>query len=270
MREASVCTLPNGKVAYRVGVSEDRNKRCRRVMEDAHTFQLDFNGVPGQGFFGLFDGHGGKSAAEWCGEHFHETLESCLAESLGAKPVVEILESAFLQADGKLAENKGGHSGCTVATALMLLESKPDRKLYTANVGDARTVLCRDGKAVRLSYDHKGSDPQESQRITDKGGYMMGNRVNGMLAVTRALGDTAMKEFVIGNPYTCETELCPSDSFLIVACDGLWDVCEDQVAVDLVKDVSDPQRASEILLQYALNNFSSDNLTVMVVRLEQL
>jgi len=53
------------------------------------------------------------------------------------------------------------------------------RVLYTANVGDARAVLCRAGKAVRLTYDHKGSDSQEAKRITDAGGFVMNNRVNG-------------------------------------------------------------------------------------------
>ena len=53
------------------------------------------------------------------------------------------------------------------------------RVLYTANVGDARAVLCRKGKAVRLTYDHKGSDPQEAKRITDAGGFVMNNRVTG-------------------------------------------------------------------------------------------
>ena len=55
------------------------------------------------------------------------------------------------------------------------------RVLYTANVGDARVVLCRDGKAVRLSYDHKGSDPMEQQRVADAGGFVVNNRVNGVL-----------------------------------------------------------------------------------------
>jgi len=54
------------------------------------------------------------------------------------------------------------------------------------------------------------------------------------LAVTRSLGDTAMKEFVVGSPYTSEMELTSEDEFLIMACDGLWDVVEDQKAVDLV------------------------------------
>lgn len=74
---------------------------------------------------------------------------------------------------------------------------------------------------MRLSYDHKGSDQQEAKRIMDLGGFMMNNRVNGVLAVTRSLGDCVMKEFVVGNPYTTETDLTAQDDFLILACDGV-------------------------------------------------
>jgi hypothetical protein len=52
----------------------------------------------------------------------------------------------------------------------------------------------------------------------------MSGRVNGVLAVTRALGDSSMKEFVVGAPYTTETELCEEDEFLILACDGVRDL----------------------------------------------
>ena len=95
------------------------------------------------------------------------------------------------------------------------------RVLYCANAGDARGVLCRAGKAVRLTYDHKGSDKQEAKRIMDAGGFVMSGRVNGVLAVTRSLGDSSMKEFVVGSPYTTETELNDHDEFLILACDGV-------------------------------------------------
>merc|ERR1712071_204467 len=134
------------------------------------------------------------------------------------------------------------------------------RVLYTANVGDARAVLCRGGKAVRLTYDHKGSDAHEAKRITDAGGFVMNNRVNGVLAVTRSLGDSSMKEFVVGAPYTTETALDSDDEFLIVACDGLWDVTDDQNAVDLIRKVTDAQEASRVLLEYAIGNYSTDNL----------
>ncbi|CAG8770301.1 3_t:CDS:2, partial [Acaulospora morrowiae] len=202
-------------------------------------------------------------------------------------PIPEIFHLAFLQADKQLNQNAGKHSGCTAISAFLRLEDvtevdkdvnnkepvthketkdskkKFKRVLYTANVGDARAVLSRNGKAVRLSYDHKGSDPQEAKRIVDAGGFVMNNRVNGVLAVTRSLGDSSMKEFVIGNPYTAETVLTEKDPFLILACDGLWDVCDDQGAVDLIKDIADPQVASKTLIEHALQKFSTDNLSVM-------
>jgi len=100
--------------------------------------------------------------------------------------------------------------------------SSRQRVLYTANVGDARIVLCRNGKALRLSYDHKGSDENEGRRITNAGGLILNNRVNGVLAVTRALGDAYMKDLVTGHPYTTETVIQPDlDEFLILACDGV-------------------------------------------------
>lgn len=97
------------------------------------------------------------------------------------------------------------------------------RVLYCANAGDARGVLCRAGKAVRLTYDHKGTDKQEAKRIMDAGGFVMSGRVNGVLAVTRSLGDSSMKEFVVGAPYTTETDLSDDDEFIILACDGVSD-----------------------------------------------
>ncbi len=95
------------------------------------------------------------------------------------------------------------------------------RVLYVANAGDARGVLCRNGRALRLTYDHKGTDKQEAKRIMDSGGFVMSGRVNGVLAVTRSLGDSSMKEFVVGAPYTTEIELTEDDEMLILACDGV-------------------------------------------------
>ncbi|GAA5989994.1 hypothetical protein JCM11641_000578, partial [Rhodosporidiobolus odoratus] len=141
------------------------------------------------------------------------------------------------------------------------------RTLYTANAGDARAVLARGGQAIRLSYDHKGSDPKEIKRIEAAGGYVQGQRVNGYLAVTRSLGDTQMKQFVCGSPYTTETTIRPEDESLIIACDGLWDVCSDQQAVDLIAGETDAQQASQKLLDYALSHRTTDNLSVMVITL---
>jgi len=108
------------------------------------------------------------------------------------------------------------------------------RVLYIANAGDARGVLCRKGRALRLTYDHKGTDKQEAKRITDSGGFVMSGRVNGVLAVTRSLGDSSMKEFVVGAPYTTETVLTEDDEILILACDGVSSLPSQRVISFLI------------------------------------
>ncbi|ORX80679.1 PP2C-domain-containing protein [Anaeromyces robustus] len=250
------------RAGFSIGFSEDRNKRCRRTMEDAHAYFYNFNDVEGQGYFAIFDGHAGKQAAEWCGAQLHENLIEIFKESPNM-PIQESLNKAFLKTDSQLNEKRGIPSGCT---AIVVLVRKEKRVLYSANVGDARAVLSRDGRALRLSCDHKGSNLEEVQRITDAGGFVLNARVNGVLAVTRSLGDYSMKEWVIGNPYTTRVVLDDKDNFLILACDGIWDVCSDDEAVELIENVTDPQEASEVLLRHALDNFSTDNLSVLIVR----
>lgn len=185
----------------------------------------------------------------------------------------ELLFKTFTEADHIMHDRQQISAGCTAVVSFLKVdhrEARAKRTLYTANVGDARAVLCRNGKAVRLSYDHKGSDKAEIRRIISLGGFIMHSRVNGVLAVTRSLGDAAMKEFISGSPYTTETELYGADvdSLLILACDGLWDVCSDQEAVDLIKANSDPQSCAQELLRVALEKGSTDNISVLVVRFD--
>ncbi|KAI8613709.1 phosphatase 2C-like domain-containing protein [Chytriomyces sp. MP71] len=272
--------LLEASAGFRVGVSEDKNKRHRRTMEDAHTFLFRYGGEDGQGFFAIFDGHAGKVAAEWCGKNLHETLLKLIRERPEA-PIPQLLNEAFVETDKQLASKKIS-SGCTAVAALVRIEDRRTgeddvlvrkRVLYTANVGDARAVLSRNGKALRLSYDHKGSDMHEKQRIMESGGFVVNGRVNGVLAVTRALGDVTMKDYIIGNPYTTETVLEDADHTLVLACDGVWDVCSDQDAIDFLaaqQDRMDTQAAADDLLALALEKLSTDNLTVMVVRFSDL
>ena len=256
--------------AFHFGFCEDANARRRRRMEDAHAFFYDFADKRNHGFFAIYDGHGGKSAADWCGDNLHRILqENWERDPNGRMP--ELLDRTFMEADEQLDPAHGIYSGCTAIVAVLVSEEEEKRvKLYTANVGDARAVLCRHGRAIRLSFDHQARVPEERQRIKECGGLVINDRVNGTLAVTRALGDASMKEFISGHPFTTETTLLSSeeDSFLILACDGLWDVCSDQEACDYIaSDIDDPQRCAELLTDFALEQGSTDNLSVIVVRL---
>jgi protein phosphatase PTC1 len=348
---------PGPRSTFRVGVWEDRNKKCRRTMEDTHAFLYNFLHTPApaikseaqeskgegspkskdelsatesasslapttsssemmetdNGYFAIFDGHAGTFAADWCGKKLHIILEEMIRKNPNT-PIPELLDQTFTSVDAQLEKLPLKNSGCTAVTAVLRWEdripnaqsatgstaiapatvaavkaaeeaSKEDkpgdsgidpnkppsqqpnaaagvaassqavgssgeathaklkttatrqRVLYTANVGDARIVLCRNGKALRLSYDHKGSDENEGKRVANAGGLILNNRVNGVLAVTRALGDAYMKDLVTGHPYTTETVIQPDiDEFIILACDGVSKFCSD-IAMVLTNDI---------------------------------
>lgn len=154
--------------------------------------------------------------------------------------------------------------------------------MYCANAGDARIVLGHKGRASRLTKDHRPDDPEEIARIEKASGFMFKGRVVGVLAITRSLGDHCMKQYVIAEPYLSETTITISDetttahplndenedpqsSFVICACDGLWDVFQDQEAVDFVnKFQNEREKIAEHLVNEAIRKGSTDNVSVVV------
>src|SRR5690606_32931226 len=103
---------PGPKSTFRVGVTEDRNQKCRRTMEDTHSYLYNFStkGATKEadeteetddGYFAIFDGHAGTYAAEWCGKKLHLVLEENMRKYPG-KPIPEILDSTFTDCDDQL------------------------------------------------------------------------------------------------------------------------------------------------------------------------
>lgn len=145
-----------------------------------------------------------------------------------------------------------------------------------ANAGDCRAVLCRRGKAIAMSSDHKPICSKEIKRVEACGGSVYDGYLNGLLNVTRALGDWHMEGMKSrdGGPLSAEPEvktvkLTEEDEFLIIGCDGIWDVFRSQNAVDFARrrlqEHNDPATCSKDLVDEALKRKSSDNLAVVVV-----
>lgn len=257
-----VAPTKKGVSVKEIGICQDKNARHRRTMEDAHVDIDNFGGKEGEGYFAIYDGHGGRGAVDFVAEHLHENF----LEALKANPddISAAWKESYKKTDDMIGEAKILYSGTTTVTAY-IREHEGKRWLHCANAGDARIVLVRGGEALRLTKEHKGSDEEEAKRIQEAGGFIVLNRVNGILAVTRSLGDYAMKEYVTGEPYTQDEQLTDADTHLILACDGLWDVCTDQGAADLIKDLPDAGTMATELLKYALRNGSTDNVSVMVL-----
>eukprot|EP01099_Mayorella_cantabrigiensis_P003992 TRINITY_DN2999_c0_g1_i1.p1 TRINITY_DN2999_c0_g1~~TRINITY_DN2999_c0_g1_i1.p1 ORF type:complete len:279 (-),score=74.19 TRINITY_DN2999_c0_g1_i1:151-948(-) len=249
-----------------VGLSSDRNARFRRFMEDTHTIADKLCDDEGQGFFGVYDGHGGKGAAQYCKQYLHKIFEDHVKDIKGdidQEQMTEIFTKVYAKTDEEMKPSVPSAGACVV-TAYVRKGDK--RMLHVANAGDSRAVLSRNGQAVRLSVEHSCNE-EEEKRIVEAGGFVTNGRVNGMVAVARSLGDHCMKDFIISKPHVVSLELQETDSFLILACDGLWDVTEDQQAIDLIKDETDIQEMSKKLLIHALRGGSTDNVSVMVIRL---
>lgn len=132
----------------------------------------------------------------------------------------------------------GAHhtAGCTATVALIT-----PTEIYCCNAGDSRTVYSKNKVVVDLSTDHKPDDPEESRRIYAANGFVEESRVNGMLALSRALGDFEYKQnrvlkakdqAVTAFPEIKCVQITQDAEFVFLACDGIWDVMTSQVAVN--------------------------------------
>ncbi|XP_019762951.1 probable protein phosphatase 2C 21 isoform X2 [Dendroctonus ponderosae] len=141
-----------------------------------------------------------------------------------------------------MKEEPGSDSGCTAVVAIL-----KERELYVANAGDSRCIVCRNGNAVEMSFDHKPEDAPERQRIMKAGGKVTGDgRVNGGLNLSRALGDHAYKQnaslsdkeqMITALPDVKKLTINPAeDEFMVLACDGIWNFMSSQQVVDFVKE----------------------------------
>eukprot|EP00968_Pinguiococcus_pyrenoidosus_P023077 scaffold3537_cov256-Pinguiococcus_pyrenoidosus.AAC.4 len=234
------------------------------------------------------------------------TSQGCCNFRLGGdldRRVSHVLLKAFEETDAAISqkEEEGtSMAGSTATTALILRD-----RLWLANVGDSRTLLCRKGEVYAFTLDHKPDREDEIARIKAAGGFVIHHRVLGELAVSRAFGDAEYKkgiqEYVaqddlknlrqgtlmgggdeeadLSRPIlTAEPEiqslrLTPDDEFLLLACDGLFDVFDNEEVVEVVREEmrehQDAQRCVEKLSHRAIHERNCrDNVTIVLIILK--
>ncbi|CAO3571834.1 unnamed protein product [Mortierella alpina] len=251
------------------------------AMEDAHTTLLEMEDAEGTAFFAVYDGHGGANVARYSGEGLHKRIVGDKAFAKG--DYVAAIKNGFLEMDRALRfdpEYGGDSSGCTAITATITDKNV----LYVGNAGDSRAVLGSDGTAIALSNDHKPVNKEESRRIVAAGGFVEYGRVNGSLALSRALGDFEFKmnatlgpddQIVTANPVIVEHKLTDDDEFLVLACDGIWDCMTSQEVVTYVRKGIADQIPLDVLCENTMDHclasdsgmtgVGCDNMTMVIV-----
>ncbi|KAM9793102.1 protein phosphatase Mn(2+)-dependent 1K-like [Neosynchiropus ocellatus] len=223
-------------------------------------------------YFAVFDGHGGPEAADFCEKYMEKHIKDLVAEEENMEIV---LKNAFLEVDKALAKHVhfspsvvGANAGTTATVALL----RDGIELVVASVGDSRAMLCRKGKALKLTVDHTPERKDEKERIKKSGGFITWNslgqpNVNGRLAMTRSIGDFDLKNMgVIAEPETRRISLAHAhDSFLALTTDGVNFIMNSQEICNIINQCHDPKEAAQRISEQALQYGSEDNSTIIVV-----
>ncbi|KAI5058502.1 hypothetical protein GOP47_0026672 [Adiantum capillus-veneris] len=291
----------------------DSSKRFLRMAEVEVKPASDLH------FFAVYDGHGGSQASKFCMERLHHVLAEELSAALPrAKEFNKepsegstafcMWEKAMASCFSKMDREVGGvcpnghcwdmdrvatccwdsiAPGSVGTTAIVAVVSSC--QIVVANCGDSRAVLCRGGKVVPLPRDHKPDRNDEADRIEAAGGQVLnwnGNRVGGLLAVSRSIGDRYLKQYVVSEPEVTCMERWKEDECLILASDGLWDVISSDTAGEIVRKRLESSRnkrvagsfllgedpastsAAALLVKLAYSRGSKDNISVVIVDLK--
>nr|CCA26976.1 protein phosphatase 2Crelated / PP2Crelated putativ [Albugo laibachii Nc14] len=248
------------------------------------VFRTDFPGC-----FGIFDGHGGIRASTFCANYAFRKFGRKIQEN-GAS-IEEVLYDAIYALDDDFCaiirrSQAQRHARSKEEGSTCLLAVIRDNIVHIANVGDSRAIICtHKGKYISLSRDHKPQVGEERVKIEARGGIVTGYpacfyaiwpinklidvpRVNGLLSMSRSIGDVGLKPWITCEPDITTRQLCAkTDKFLILATDGLWDVLSSRKAAKIAYCYDDPQDAADALILEALRRKTHDNITVLIIDL---
>ncbi|KAG7192203.1 uncharacterized protein KQ657_001921 [Scheffersomyces spartinae] len=175
----------------------------RMSMEDAHDVKLRED--ESIGVFGVFDGHGGKQCSLYLSQHLLRMIfrrlkqgEELQEQTVSLTQRQSIIKDSFFAIDKQL---EGTPSLVECGSTAIVATYFRDQYIIVANTGDSRCILSVDGQAKNMSYDHKPTIMNERIRVENSNGYVLNNRINEILALSRAFGDFRFK-----SPYLSYTK----------------------------------------------------------------
>jgi protein phosphatase 2C len=263
----------------------------RPTNEDAEHFLLNLDNSDKTkkniNLLAIFDGHGGPLVSKFLSETLPQYFYNIKIVPEKAKPnssryhkyIKKLFDFIQEKIRNDIKESKLMGSTALI-TQIYSVGSK--LKLQVINVGDCRAVICnKDNIGIPLTKDHKPTTMEEFDRITELGGkvvQMMNDepRIGG-LSVSRSIGDIDTKPYVSHLPEIFDYDLNEDDKFLIIGCDGVWDVLNNQDAVFFVLNEMKTNYKYNMLTSTGKNNIakklaleaikrgSTDNISVMIL-----
>lgn len=243
----------------------------RQKNEDRLDFQEDNDKY----FFAVYDGHGGKHVSSYLTKNMNKYF-------MNKKISTGYVDKVFSKIENKLLDHKFAHE-CGSTALLLILDKKKKNNTRIVNLGDCRAILGNKyNMAIQLTIDHKPDYYKERQRISKMGKTPVFDdddnnwRIEGY-SLSRAFGDNNYKT-ISSKPDIYNYILSSKDKFLIMACDGLWDVMSNQDAINFVNKYMEEKNfklrnissKSHDNVAYALANYaiklgSYDNVSLFII-----
>jgi len=247
----------------------------RPSQEDQHIHVLNLNGINENynniNLFGVFDGHGGKKVSQYLKNSLPNFFLTKFDKNIYTKDKLftEYVNQVYDFLQNNLKEKHPRAVEYCGSTACVCIQYK--NIFWVINVGDSRAVLCNfENEATQLSFDHKPNNPEEKKRIENLGGKITFDgsdwRIK-TLSLSRAFGDLDCCPFVTHLPHIYKYNLNLKDKFIIIACDGLWDVFTNKEAIDYILNLKSKDfngNYAKQLANYALEKGSYDNVTIII------
>jgi serine/threonine protein phosphatase PrpC len=230
-----------------VGYSETIG--VRNTMEDALVL------ISGSRWrvYVLVDGHGGSRCAHLVARYFAGAMASVKFDGFSDTTAV----CARLQ---HLLAKKQVTDGAVFAATIIAQD-----QLCVAHLGGCRVLrIRRDGTVSQLTQDHKATERREMELIKKHGSFVLHGRLEGHLVVSRALGDFAIRG-VIRKPDTAIFTLGKDDWRLVIACDSVCDVLDNEIVAKIVHQEPDVHRAAAIVKYITVASRSIANVSVIVI-----
>ena len=253
--------IEGSSLNYKYSEHLDQNPEFCDYMEDCALSINCFNKESYRHLFCIFDGHGGNVTAKLCVKKFPEIFRKCLLESPFDYEMA--LKKSFYLMDQEIEKIKATEVGNT-ATIVFI----NNRLLYCANVGDSSCALI--GKTNEfITTEDKCTNKNEMKRIEKEGGTIIDDRLGGILAVSRGLGDFDLKS----KGLTCEPHITKklidhNINYCVLASDGVWDVLNPDEVAKITQTHKIDEMAKEIV-ETAMDRGSEDNISCIVVELNK-
>jgi protein phosphatase 1L len=243
----------------------------RPYMED--TYSYDMKMPYGFEYYGVFDGHGGNEVSLYLQRHMRDVIKKHIIEALNSNnkniDISNIIYNSFKTIVDSIPYKSSVTTG---STAIVMLRYK--NKMWIGNVGDSRAIMNNGLNVIQLSQDHKPNEESEYKRITSLGGKVTkvqegdAYRVNGVLAVSRAIGDFALSPYVTWKPTITTFDLGRHNHYVFLATDGVWDVLSSKQVIDIINNNIINETWKNIgndIISIARSHGSGDNIACMFV-----